>query len=183
MSDLNSKIHFKLARLVVVMGVSGCGKSTVGAALSERMGKPFIDADDFHPQINLAKMSSGIPLGNDDRWPWLERVGKVLGEHCRFEGLVICACSALRREYREYLKKVANEPILFVYLNGSAELISRRLCVRSDHFMPSELLESQFAILQPPSIEENVLSVDIDRPVSKVIDHIYEQISFSKYTD
>ena len=170
MSDLNSKIHFKLARLVVVMGVSGCGKSTVGAALSERMGKPFIDADDFHPQINLAKMSSGIPLGNDDRWPWLERVGKVLGEYCRFEGMVICACSALRREYREYL-------------NGSAELISRRLCVRSDHFMPSELLESQFAILQPPSIEENVLSVDIDRPVSKVIDHIYEQISFSKYTD
>ena len=183
MSDLNSKTSFRLARLVVLMGVSGCGKSTVGAALAERLYKPFVDADDFHPKINLEKMSSGIPLDNDDRWPWLECVGEALGEYCRCEGMVICACSALRREYREYLEKVAGEPILFVYLNGSAEIISRRLCLRSDHFMTSELLESQFAILQPPSVEENVLSVDIDISVSKLIDHIYEQISFLKYTN
>jgi gluconokinase len=183
MSGANLQVSFRSARLIVVMGVSGCGKSTVGAALAGRMNKSFIDADDYHPKANLVKMSHGIPLDNDDRWPWLERIGKVLGEHCRREGMVICACSALLREYREHLKKAAGEPILFVYLNGGEETISRRLCVRSDHFMPTELLDSQFSILEAPTEEENVLSVEIDMSVSKLAAHIHEQILIASDTD
>lgn len=126
------------------------------------MNKSFIDVDKYHPKVNLEKMSCGIPLDNDDRWPWLERMGKVLGEHGCREGMVICACSILRREYRERLEKVAGEPILFVYLNGGEEIISCRLRERSDHFMSTELLESQLSILEPPTVEEHVLSVEID---------------------
>ena len=183
MSGLKSEISFASARLIVVMGVSGCGKSTVGAALAGRMNKSFIDADDYHPKANLEKMSRGIPLNDEDRWPWLEHLGKVLGELSRREDMVVCACSALRREYRERLKKAAAEPILFVHLSGGEEIIARRLCVRSDHFMPSELLESQFAILEPPTVEENVLSVEIGVSVSKLAEHIHNEILNASNSD
>lgn len=115
----------------------------VSAALAERICKPFIDADDLHPKINLAKMSAGISLDNDDRWPWLEWVGEALSECLRCEGMVICACSALRREYREYLEKLVDEPILFVYLNGSAELISQHIQA-SDELPPWHLCANAY---------------------------------------
>lgn len=151
----------------VVMGVSGCGKSSVARLLAEQTGGLFRDADDFHPPANKAKMAAGIPLTDDDRWGWL----KVLNDEMRSltgDGhAVFLACSALRQVYREKLAEGLNN-LRFVYLQGSQECVRRRLEARRDHFMPSSLLESQFAALEEPS-GENVVVVSIENPLPEVI--------------
>ena len=140
------------------MGVSGSGKSTVGSALAQRLRVPFLDADTVHPPANIAKMAAGDPLDDRDRFPWLEAVGEWLASH-RDGGVV--ACSALKRKYRDQLRKHCPR-VEFLHLSGSPDLISGRLAARSGHFMPAALLRSQFDTLEPLGADERGVVVDLD---------------------
>ena len=145
MSTAASPPPFEGARIVVVMGVSGSGKTVVGEVLARKLHAPFLDADAYHSKANIAKMSAGIPLADDDRWPWLDALGKALRAAAQPKGVAVGACSALKRSYRDFLTKAAGEPVVFVYLDGSFELIDARMKARKGHFMPESLLRSQFA--------------------------------------
>jgi gluconokinase len=153
---------------MVVMGVSGCGKTTVGMALASQLGAAFFDGDDLHPAANIAKMSRGEPLTDDDRWPWLTQVAEVL----QGDGSRIVGCSALKRVYRDHIRQVAAGPVVFVHLAGARAVIEARMRARAGHFMPPALLDSQFATLEPPGLDEAAITVDIDQPVEAVIDAI-----------
>jgi len=151
---------------LVVMGVSGCGKSTVGHALAQSLGLPMVDGDDLHSPQSVARMKAGQPLTDADRWPWLDRVGQRLG--ASEQGLVI-ACSALRRSYRDRIREHA-DAVRFLFLDGPQDLIARRLQQRSGHYMPATLLDSQFSTLERPGLQEpDVLRLDIDRPVGDLV--------------
>ena len=153
---------------VVVMGVSGSGKSTVGTALARRLRVPFVDADTLHPAANIAKMAAGEPLDDDDRYPWLERVGDWLAAH-RDGGVV--SCSALKRAYRDQLR--AHCPgVEFLHLSGSADLIGARLAARTEHFMPLALLRSQLDTLEPLGVDEAGSTVDIGPDVDAIVDAV-----------
>lgn len=152
--------------LVVVMGVAGSGKSTVGAALADRLRLPFADADDLHPAANVEKMSQGIPLTDDDRAPWLTAVGEEIERH-RVPGLVI-ACSALKVAYRDALRAHAPE-VFFLHLETSKRVLAQRMLVRSEHFMPLALLDSQLDTLEPLTAEENGFVIDARRGVDEII--------------
>jgi gluconokinase len=148
------------------MGVSGSGKSTVGAALAQRLAVPFVDADTLHPSANIAKMTAGDPLSDDDRYPWLEKVGDWLAGH-RAGGVV--SCSALKRKYRDQLR--AHCPgVEFLHLSGSPELIGRRLAARPGHFMPAALLRSQFDTLEPLGVDECGVTADAGQDVDAIVD-------------
>lgn len=150
------------------MGVSGSGKSTVGAALARRLRVPFVDADTLHPAANIAKMAAGEPLDDDDRYPWLEKVGEWLAAHR--EGAVV-SCSALKRAYRDQLR--AHCPgVQFVHLSGSAELIGGRLVARTDHFMPAALLRSQLDTLEPLGPDEAGMTVDVGPGADAIVDAV-----------
>ena len=155
--------------LVVVAGVCGSGKSTVGAQLATELGLEFLDSDDLHPASNVRKMATGTPLTDDDRWPWLAAVGAAMDGASR-TGLVV-ACSALKRSYRAALL-VAAPATRFVLLDGSRELLAERLGPRNDHFMPATLLESQLAILEPLALDEPGFTVNIDRAPSEIVELI-----------
>ncbi|OBH41429.1 gluconate kinase [Mycobacterium intracellulare] len=156
---------------VVVMGVSGSGKSTVGAALARRMRVPFLDADTLHPAANVAKMVAGHPLDDDDRYPWLDTVGEWLAAH-RDGGVV--SCSALKKTYRDRLR--AHCPgVEFVHLSGSAELIAGRLTARTDHFMPAALLRSQLDTLEALGPDEAGTTVDAGRGVDAIVDAVLQR--------
>ena len=146
----------------VVMGVSGCGKSTVGAAFAAAIGGRFVDGDDLHPPENVAKMSAGVPLTDADRWPWLTQVGAAL------TGNVVVGCSALKRAYRDRIRAVAG-PVRFLHLAGSREVIAARMAARPGHFMPLELLDSQFAALEPLAADEDGVTVDIDQSLDALV--------------
>lgn len=154
------------APLVVVMGVSGSGKTTVGAALGQRLRVPFADADDLHPPANVAKMSAGLALDDDDRWPWLEAVGAWLADHDGRGGVM--SCSALKRRYRDQLRHHAQR-VDFVHLHGSRDVIEVRQAGRSGHFMPSSLLTSQFATLEQLAPDEHGLVVDVGQSVDALV--------------
>ena len=151
------------------MGVSGSGKTTVGSALADALGMRFVDADDLHPDSNVAKMAANIPLTDDDRWPWLNAVGEHL-QAARATGLVM-ACSALRRAYRDRIRSVAPD-VVFVHLDGTRELLAARIAARTDHFMPSTLLESQLATLEPLEPDEAGLVMDVGMPVADLVDGV-----------
>ena len=155
------------------MGVSGCGKSTIAEGIAASLNGIYLDGDDFHPPSNIEKMSKGVPLTDEDRFPWLKIVANELSTP---EGPVVIACSALKRVYRDTIQKHSKEPVLFVYLNGSLELISGRMAARSDHFMPTSLLESQFATLELPASDELAISVDIDQSPDLIINDAVSQI-------
>jgi gluconokinase len=144
--------------LLVVMGVTGAGKSTVGGLVAERLGLSFHDADDFHPPSNIAKMSAGQPLTDDDRWPWLDAIGAHLAAH-RGRGCVV-TCSALKRVYRDRLREAAPD-LRFVFLHGEVSLVASRQAARQGHFMPASLVASQFAILEAPAPEEGVIALEV----------------------
>ncbi len=147
---------------IVVMGVSGSGKSTIGHRLAEALGAVYRDGDEFHPPANVAKMSSGQPLDDEDRRPWLATIAGWI-EECRQAGtLGIVGCSALKRRYRDVLTSGGRPDVAIVHLAGSFELISGRLAARKGHFMPPGLLKSQFEALEVPSADENVVTVSID---------------------
>lgn len=150
----------------VVMGVSGCGKSTVGAAFAAAIGGTFLDGDDLHPPANVAKMAAGIALDDADRAPWLTRVGRHLRKTAP---PVVVGCSALRRRYRDAIRREAAVPVRFLHLAGSRAVIGARLAGRQGHFMPAALLNSQFAALEPPAPEEDAVTVDIDQPQAAII--------------
>jgi gluconokinase len=150
---------------IVVMGVSGSGKSTVGSALAQRLRVPFVDADTLHPPSNIAKMSAGEPLDDDDRNPWLDKIGEWLAGH-RDGGVV--SCSALKRAYRARLR--AHCPgVEFLYLRGSPELIGRRIADRTGHFMPPALLRSQFDTLEPLGPDEPGVTVDVSQHLDTIV--------------
>lgn len=153
------------------MGVSGSGKSTVGAALAGRMGVPFVDADTLHPAANVAKMAAGEPLDDDDRSPWLDAVGEWLAAH-RDGG--VASCSALKRTYRDKLR--AHCPgVEFLHLSGSAELIADRLAARTDHFMPAALLRSQLDTLETLGSDEAGITIDAGREVDAIVGDVLNQ--------
>jgi carbohydrate kinase (thermoresistant glucokinase family) len=147
---------------IVVMGVAGSGKSTVGEALARRLGWEFRDADSFHPAANIAKMSAGTPLTDADRWPWLDAVAGWIDAHRRAGTRGVATCSALKRVYRDRLRG-GRDDIAIVHLAGSFELIAARMAARTHHFMPTALLKSQFDTLEPPAPDEGVLSIPVDR--------------------
>lgn len=150
------------------MGVAGCGKSSVGEALSLRLGVPYRDGDDLHPAANVAKMRAGIPLDDDDRAPWLDLVGAALAA----EAPLIIGCSALRRRYRDRIRQAATGPVVFIHLSGTRAVIEARMAARKGHFMPVSLLDSQFAALEPPTPDEKALIVDIDQPLAAIVQAI-----------
>jgi gluconokinase len=152
--------------LVVVMGVSGSGKSTVGAAVAQRLRVQFADADDFHPEANIAKMTAGHALDDDDRYPWLESIGEWLAEHDEKGGVM--SCSALKRKYRDQLRR-HEERTQFLLLEGSLEVITRRQASRPGHFMPASLLRSQFDTLEPLAPDENGVVVDVDQSIDAIV--------------
>ncbi|AFM17785.1 gluconate kinase, SKI family [Mycolicibacterium chubuense NBB4] len=152
---------------IVVMGVSGSGKSTVGAALAQRLRVPFADADDFHPPANIAKMTSGQPLDDEDRHPWLEAIGEWLADRCATGGVM--SCSALKRRYRDQLRRHC-AGVEFLHLAGTAEVIGRRQASRPGHFMPASLLVSQFQTLEPLDADERGITVDVDQSIDAIID-------------
>lgn len=151
---------------MVVMGVTGSGKTTIGEALADAIGATYVDGDRLHPEANIAKMSAGIPLDDADRWPWLAKVGETLRQRA---APVIVGCSALKRAYRDFITERAGAPVLFIYLDGSRELISRRMHERSGHFMPTSLLDSQFATLEVPAKDENSIAVSIDASLEAIV--------------
>ncbi|GAA4698359.1 gluconokinase [Nocardioides conyzicola] len=153
-------------RPLVVMGVSGSGKSTVGAAIAQRMRVPFADADDLHPSANIAKMSRGESLSDEDRFPWLEIVGEWLGVH--EDGGGVMSCSALKRKYRDQIRHHAPH-VHFLLLEGSPEVIAVRQAGRPGHFMPASLLTSQFATLEPLSPDEDGLVLEVDQSVDDIV--------------
>jgi gluconokinase len=137
------------------MGVCGTGKSTVGARLADALGWTYADADDFHPPTNVAKMQSGTPLDDADRWPWLDRLHALLAEHNQRSDGIVLACSALKASYRQRLAVDPRCPC-FVYLHGTRELLAGRLAARQDHYMPPTLLDSQLATLEEPTLDEAI---------------------------
>jgi gluconokinase len=153
--------------LIVAMGVSGSGKSTVGAALAQRLRVPFADADDFHPPANIAKMTAGHALDDHDRRPWLEAIGEWLAAHEQTGGVM--SCSALKRTYRDQLRHHAPRTE-FVHLHGTHEVITRRQASRPGHFMPASLLSSQFATLEPLQPDEHGVVIDVDLSIDAIVD-------------
>jgi carbohydrate kinase (thermoresistant glucokinase family) len=156
---------------LVVMGVSGCGKSTVGQALARQLGWTFADGDDFHSPENVAKMSAGVPLTDEDRWPWLDAiVAWTTGQDAAGRSTIV-PCSALRRSYRDRLRTAPGRT-LFVHLSGSAELLAQRLSSRSDHFMRATMLASQLATLEPLEPDEAGFVVDIDGVPQSIVEQV-----------
>lgn len=154
--------------IAVVMGVSGAGKTAIGAALARELGWRFIDADDYHPQANVAKMAAGQPLDDADRWPWLDRLNAIL----RAEQDAVLACSALKERYRARLAKGVHR-VEWIHLKGDFELIRSRLAQRQHRYMPASLLESQFAALEPPS---RAITVEVSADVAACVAAIAKQL-------
>ena len=154
------------------MGVSGSGKSTAGAALAQRLGVPFADADDFHPAANIAKMKAGIALDDEDRHPWLEAIGNWLAEHQGGGGVM--SCSALKRAYRDQLRRHCPR-IEFLHLSGSPEVIAARQASRQGHFMPASLMASQFATLEPLEPDEPGLTLDVSDDIGSIVESYLAQ--------
>jgi gluconokinase len=161
---------------LIVMGVSGSGKSTVAAQLARRIGLPFVDGDDLHPQSNVDKMHAGHPLEDADRWPWLDRIAQALNDRAAGEGGVVLACSALKRAYRDRLRDGTAGRVRFAFLDASFDEIERRLKKRTDHFMPKQLLQSQFDTLERPGADEtDVATVPADRPDAVIVADIADR--------
>lgn len=159
-----------MKRAVVVMGVSGAGKSTVGQLFARRIGAPFIEGDDLHPEVNRRKMAGGVPLTEEDRIPWLKAVAAKIREAEASD--VVVTCSALRRSYRDLIRAESGCPVIFVLLTADAAILGQRLQARQGHFMPAALLESQLALLEPPWPDEPHLTFDIGAPVEDVVERI-----------
>jgi carbohydrate kinase (thermoresistant glucokinase family) len=162
-------------RILVVMGVSGSGKSTVAAALADRLGWSLAEGDDFHSPENIAKMQSGTPLTDADRLPWLTSLAAWIETRLKAGQSGIVTCSALKHRYRDLLAGGHSE-VRFVYLKGSPEVMARHLAGRHGHFMPASLLASQFDTLEEPGPDEPVLTVDDDQPVAAIVDEIVERL-------
>jgi len=151
-----------LRRNLIVMGVSGSGKTTIGEALAEHFGVAFIEGDELHPASNVAKMAAGTPLDDSDRLPWLKAIGARLAEEDDGPTGVVAGCSSLKRSYRDILRGATSRRTTFIFLDGSHELLAGRMASRKGHFMPASLLDSQLATLEPPGPDEDAIRIDLD---------------------
>jgi gluconokinase len=158
---------------IVMMGVSGCGKSTLGALLARRLDCAFLEGDAFHDEKAVTKMRSGQPLNDDDRWPWLDRLGLAIKETLASDVQVVAACSALRLRYRERLRAVIGGSVRFILLDASRDELLHRLRQRPDHYMPASLLDSQLATLERPADEEKVLRLDAVALPDELCDRVH----------
>lgn len=166
-------------RVFVLMGVSGSGKSTVGAMLAAKTGGNLVDGDFLHPKANLLKMASGMALDDHDRGPWLERLADAVFAMGRVGGISFLVCSALKRAYRHRLRE-GNAGLMFVYLKGSREVIADRMVLRKGHFFKAGMLDSQFDSLEEPDAEErDVITVSIDQPIEELVEEILLKIGIS----
>jgi gluconokinase len=158
--------------IIVLMGVSGCGKSTIGGLLAGRLGWPLAEGDDLHPAANVAKMAAGHPLTDSDRWPWLARLADWLrGEP---EGAVL-ACSALRHSYRDVLR-TASDKLCFLHLAGSADVVTVRVGHRLNHYMPASLVDSQYATLEPLGADEFGVAIDFTLPPEQIVEQFLKEV-------
>ncbi len=155
---------------LIVMGVSGCGKSTLGSLLADALGCPFLEGDDFHSPEAIAKMRAGKPLDDEDRWPWLDRIGAAAAETLAEHGAAVVACSALRRRYRDRLRASIGGPVRFALLENSRERLLARLARRASHFMPASLLDSQLATLERPLADEDAITLCTEDPPERLRD-------------
>ncbi|GAA1408134.1 gluconokinase [Oerskovia paurometabola] len=156
---------------LVIMGVAGSGKTTVATLIAERTHRPYAEADEFHPQANIDKMSAGTPLTDEDRWPWLRAMRDWLDEQAAEGDSAVVTCSALKRTYRDLLR-TAHGRVRFVHLTGSPELLEERMTHRSGHFMPASLLPSQLATLEPLADDEDGITLDVGTPPEELVDRI-----------
>ncbi len=162
---------------VVIMGVASCGKTTIGEALAAHFQIGFTEGDKLHSLANVAKMSSGTPLTDGDRWPWLEQVGVSLRGT---KGHVV-SCSALKKAYRKAITVAAERPVKFVHLHGNRRVLQHRIAVRKGHFMPASLLDSQLATLEMPSADEDAITIDIDQPPDDILKTVQAFLQKDKY--
>jgi len=160
--------------IIIIFGVSGAGKTTVGKLLARELGWRFIEADDFHPAANIEKMRSGHPLTDDDRWPWLERLRDQIRQSLAAGENAVLACSALKRAYRDRLQ--ASEHVKFVFLRGDYALVEKQLHSRRGHFMNPDLLQSQFDDLEEPEPDEHVLTIEVGHTPEEIVDRIKSKL-------
>jgi gluconokinase len=149
---------------IIIMGVTGSGKTTLGMELVRDLGCPYLEGDDFHASEAIAKMRASEPLSDGDRWPWLDRIGRAARDEIAAHGLVVAACSALKRRYRDRLRETIGWPVRFVLLDAGREELCRRLAERKGHFMPASLIPSQLETLERPAADEHVLTLDAQQP-------------------
>jgi gluconokinase len=166
--------------VLVIMGVSGSGKSTVAGILARQLGWDFQEGDDLHPQQNIDKMSAGTPLDDEDRAPWLNTVSSWITQHTTAGAPGIITCSALKRRYRDVLRE---QNVVFVHLTGSKDLIGRRLSTRDDHYMPGSLLDSQVEALEPPEPDENAITIDAGRKPAEEAAEIVRRLGLTPAAD
>jgi len=159
---------------IVVMGVSGSGKSTIARLLGDRLGVGFVDGDDLHPPANKAKMAAGIPLNDSDRWPWLEIVGRALADRQNGQAAIV-VCSALKRRYRDVLRRAAPDAF-FAHLSGSIEVLQARVSHRVHEYMPASLLASQVAALEPLGADESGMALDLALPADEIVEQILARL-------
>ena len=162
---------------VIIFGVSGAGKTTVGKLLSRQLGWRFVEADDFHPAANIEKMSSGHPLTDGDRWPWLDRLRQQIEQLLSARENAVLACSALKRAYRDRLR--VNDEVKFVFLRGDHALVEKQLRSRHGHFMDANLLQSQFGDLEEPQPDENVVTVELGRTPEEIVERIKAKLNLT----
>ena len=163
--------------LIVVMGVAGSGKTTIANALAERLGVPVVEGDSLHPAANVKKMASGIPLTDEDRWPWLRAIGERMEvERSTGHGVVV-SCSALKHVYRDALRRCVHGRVQFILLDGSRELIGQRMRKRKGHFMPPALLDSQFATLERPTADEHATVLDISHTIPSLVTEAVQAVT------
>jgi gluconokinase len=171
------------ARILLIMGVSGSGKTTVGALLAGRLQWPYADADDFHPPENLRKMRAGEPLTDEDRLPWLHAIGAWIDEQIAAGRPGVVSCSALKRSYRDVLRGAASGPhrsqIQLIYLDGDRDLIAHRMAARHGHFFPAVLLDSQFRDLEPPGPDEDPVVIPVGGTPQEVADQILSKLGLT----
>ena len=156
--------------IVIVFGVSGAGKTTIGKLLAKRLGWRFLEADDFHPRVNVGKMHNGLPLTDEDRWPWLELLREQIERSLAAKENAVLACSALKRMYRDRLR--VSEDVKFVLLRGDCALVEKQLHSRRGHFMNPDLLRSQFVDLEEPESDEDAITIELGRTPEELVEEI-----------